>query len=90
MKRGTRPLFTTPMRTALESALEDFRRALIERRIYDNPENLSRAEFASEPECAEKTGLTTEDLEVIRKISVRVGGLEELIRLLTVLEHLPK
>ena len=43
MKRGTRPLFTTPMRSALESALEDFRRALIDRRVYDNAENLSRA-----------------------------------------------
>ena len=43
MKRGTRPLFTTPLRTALENALEDFRRALIERRVYDNTENLSRA-----------------------------------------------
>jgi hypothetical protein len=31
------------MRTALESALEDFRRALVERRVYDNTENLSRA-----------------------------------------------
>ena len=41
MKRGTRPLFTTPMRSALESALEDFRQALIERRVYDNAENLS-------------------------------------------------
>ena len=43
MKRGTRPLFTTPIRSALESALEDFRQALIERRVYDNAENLSRA-----------------------------------------------
>ena len=43
MKRGTRPLFTTPIGTALENALEDFRRALIERRVYDNTENLSRA-----------------------------------------------
>ena len=43
MKRGTRPLFTTPMRSALETALEDFRQALTERRVYDNAENLSRA-----------------------------------------------
>jgi hypothetical protein len=42
MKR-TRPLFTTPARTALENALEDFRQALIERRVYDNAENLARA-----------------------------------------------
>jgi hypothetical protein len=42
MKR-TRPLFTTPARTALENALEDFRRALIDRRVYDNAENLARA-----------------------------------------------
>ena len=43
MKRGTRPLFTTPLRTALESALEDFRKALVERRVYDDPGNLARA-----------------------------------------------
>jgi len=43
MKRGTRPLFTTPIRSALESALEDFRQALIERRVYDDAGNLSRA-----------------------------------------------
>ena len=43
MKRGTRPLFTTPMRRVLEDALEDFRQALIERRVYDNAESLSRA-----------------------------------------------
>jgi len=43
MKRGTRPLFTTPLRTALESALEDFRKALVERRVYDDPGNLAHA-----------------------------------------------
>jgi len=43
MKRGTRPLFTTPIRSVLENALEDFRLALVERRLYDNAENLSRA-----------------------------------------------
>jgi hypothetical protein len=43
MKRGTRPLFTTPIRSVLDNALEDFRQALRERRIYDNAENLSRA-----------------------------------------------
>ena len=42
MKR-TRPLFTTPARTALENALEDFRQALIERRVYETTENLARA-----------------------------------------------
>jgi hypothetical protein len=43
MKRGTRPLFTTPIRSVLDNALEDFRQALRERRVYDNDENLSRA-----------------------------------------------
>ena len=43
MKRGTRPLFTTPIRSVLDDALEDFRQALRERRVYDNAENLSRA-----------------------------------------------
>lgn len=42
MKR-TRPLFTTPLRSFLDDALEDFRQALIERRVYDNAENLARA-----------------------------------------------
>jgi hypothetical protein len=42
MKR-TRPLFTTPLRVALDNALEDFRRALIERNVYDTTDNLSRA-----------------------------------------------
>jgi hypothetical protein len=41
--KGTRPLFTTPLRTALENALEDFRQALIERKVYENPDNLARA-----------------------------------------------
>jgi hypothetical protein len=43
MKRGTRPLFTTPIRSVLDNALDDFRRALRERRVYDNDENLARA-----------------------------------------------
>ncbi|MBI2963396.1 MAG: hypothetical protein HYY35_06550 [Deltaproteobacteria bacterium] len=42
MKR-TRPLFTTPLRRSLDDALEEFRRALRERRVYDNAENLARA-----------------------------------------------
>jgi hypothetical protein len=41
--RRTRSLFTTPLRTALENALEEFRQALIERKVYDNAENLARA-----------------------------------------------
>jgi hypothetical protein len=42
MKR-TRLLFTTPLRTALENALEEFRQALIERKVYDSTDNLARA-----------------------------------------------
>lgn len=42
MKR-TRPLFTTPLRRSLEDALEEFRRALVERGVYGNAENLARA-----------------------------------------------
>ena len=42
MKR-TRLLFTTPLRTALENALEEFRQALIERKVYDSADNLARA-----------------------------------------------
>lgn len=41
--RRTRPLFTTPLRSFFDDALEDFRHALIERRVYDNAENLARA-----------------------------------------------
>lgn len=42
MKR-TRPLFTTPLRRSLDDALEEFRQALAERRVYGNAENLARA-----------------------------------------------
>jgi len=42
MKR-TRPLFTTPLRTFFDNALEEFRKALVERRVYDNSESLARA-----------------------------------------------
>ena len=39
----TRRLFTTPARTHLEAALEEFERALAERQVYDNRESLARA-----------------------------------------------
>jgi hypothetical protein len=36
------------------------------------------------------SGLTTEDLEVIRRLAEKAGGVEELIRFLTLVERLHK